>query len=633
VGLIENLRLGHSTIVAHAGRTKGAKLKVVNHPLSGPLFTGPQIQPWTCEQCASKPVVTFHYLPRGAPNAYVNLAGTPAGFGFQPYDPEDPPADSDIETVTTDTGESVPFIVRREVGYLDRDQYAFAVLWLPGKPWTPAAPQAQFNRKLALMHGGGCDTGYAAGTAPDVMNPTLLGHGFAIASHALDNAGHACHIALQAESLIMTKELVVERLGPIRWTIGSGCSGGALTQQWVANAYPGVYQAITVACSFTDAVSSGMQYVDYTLLLAYYEDPSRWSAGTSWGPAEIAAVMDHPNPANPVSFTAVIANSADPSRPCPGVPAGQVYDREANPGGVKCTLQDYMVNVFGKRPDGFAHRPVGNDGIQYGLEPLLAGQITPAQFVDVNVRVGGIDEHGDIVERRSTADPLGVARAYRSGAANTASNLDQVAIIDMRGPDPGIFHDAYRTYAMRARLLRNFGTADNQVIWRSVAPMDVTLPDPAVLAADRWIARVQADPRKVPLAQKLREDKPGDLTERCTDGAGHDVAPISCDNAVALYGTPRMAAGMPMTDDTLDCELKPLRRDDYGAVTFTDEQWAQLVQTFPRGVCDYSRPGKERQPTVPWLTYQDAKGRAIHGGAAMAPEPRSTRLKRRRTVR
>ena len=31
---------------------------------------------------------------------------------------------------------TVPFIVRLETGYLDRDQYAIATLFDPSKPWT-----------------------------------------------------------------------------------------------------------------------------------------------------------------------------------------------------------------------------------------------------------------------------------------------------------------------------------------------------------------------------------------------------------------------------------------------------------------------------------------------------------------
>ena len=35
--------------------------------------------------------------------------------------------------------------------------------------------------------------------------------------------------------------------------------------------------------------------------------------------------------------------------------------------------------------------------------------------------------------------------------------MNGVAIIDLRGPDPGAFHDAYRSWAIRARLEREHG--------------------------------------------------------------------------------------------------------------------------------------------------------------------------------
>ncbi len=134
-----------------------------------------------------------------------------------------------------------------------------------------------------LTHGASCDTAYESGSAPDVLLEDALAQGFAVASHALDNAGHNCNLVTQAESLIMTKEMVVERFGPLRYTIGSGCSGGSLVQQQVANAYPGVYQGITPQCSFTDAWSSAQQYVDYVGLREYLEGPgsaqSRHPAG------------------------------------------------------------------------------------------------------------------------------------------------------------------------------------------------------------------------------------------------------------------------------------------------------------------------------------------------------------------
>jgi hypothetical protein len=43
-------------------------------------------------------------------------------------------------------------------------------------------------------------------------------------------------------------------------------------------------------------------------------------------------------------------------------------------------------------------------------------------------------------------------------------------------------------------------------------------------------------------------------------------------------------------------------------------------------VCDYTKPAVDRQRTVPWLTYQNARGAVVHGGIPLGPAPRSVRL-------
>jgi hypothetical protein len=614
-GLVSGLTGGSSVLTARISGGRGARITLVNHSINGPLFTGPQIQPWACaagtvgKQCSAKPTYSYSYQPVG-------------GSGFRPYDASVPAAL--IASTTTQTGVTVPFIVRLETGYMDRDQYRIAVLFQPGKPFTGVAPQPQFNHKLVLTHGASCETEYQDAAAPDVMNAKALGAGFVVASHALDNAGHNCNLIVQAEALIMTKERVVEQYGTLRYTIGSGCSGGSLVQQQVANAYPGVYQGISPQCSFTDAWSSAQQYVDYVMLLAYFKDPSRWTPGTVWDPAAISEVIGHPNVGNPVTFTTAIPNSSDPSRSCPGVPTEQVYDPVKNPKGVKCTLQDYMVNVFGKRPDGFANRGLGNEGIQYGLAGLRTGLISPAQFADLNSHLGGLDIKGDVSPARLAGDPVGLQRVYSTGAVNSANNLDKVAIIDLRGPDPGAFHDVYRTYAMKARLLRNFGTSANQVLWRGQVPLlgDANYVDEAIFALDKWLGRVAADTSSRPLARKIIADKPSDIGERCTDGAGVALPALVCDQTVAPYASPRIAAGGPLADDVMQCQLKPLRRDDYN-VSFSASDFAALKKAFPKGVCDYSRPGVAQKGATAWLRYQDASGKVIYGGTPMGPAPRS----------
>ncbi|MEX0834769.1 MAG: DUF6351 family protein, partial [Nitriliruptor sp.] len=300
LGLVAGLDLGDNVIQAEAPDGRGARITLTNAPQSGPVFSGPLIEPWSCTNgsdepdCSQEPTVTYHYRSTNPVASVVpplTAAGQSVLSRFQPYDPADPP--SDVATTTTDDGEEVPFIVREEVGYSLRDQYRIAALWDPEQgDWPdPTSENPGYANKLVLTHGQSCDTSYASGTAPAVLFEDALSQGFAVASHALDHAGHNCNLVTQAESLIMTKEMVAERFGPIRYTIGSGCSGGSLVQQQVANAYPGVYQGITPQCSFTDAWSSAQQYVDYVGLRNFFEGPGSFESQIL--PAQWPSIFGH----------------------------------------------------------------------------------------------------------------------------------------------------------------------------------------------------------------------------------------------------------------------------------------------------------------------------------------------------
>ncbi len=636
-GLVTGLSLGKNVLRAVLPDGRGARITLTDAPLGGPVFSGPQIQPWACTdgakdaQCNREPVVAWSYMPTG-------------GGGLQPYDPASPP--TDVATTTTDEGNEVPFIVREETGVSLRDEYKIAALADPTKPIDPAAENPGFANKLVLTHGASCDTAYEMGSAPDVMFEDALAQGFAVASHALDNAGHNCNLVTQAESLIVTKELVAERFGPLTYTIGSGCSGGSLVQQQVANAYPGVYQGIIPQCSFTDAWSSAQQYVDFVGLRAYLEGP-----GLADGilPAQWASIYGHANPANAIDFTEVIPNSGDPSRSCPGVPAEDVYSAD-NQSGVRCSFQDYMVNVFGTVPSGpdagKARRPISNIGIQYGLSGLLAflkqdvadptrPPLAPSQFVALNEGVGGFDYDFERTDTRTVADPVAQDRVYRSGAVNTGAHLDQVAIIDLGGPEPGAFHDVYRKYAMRDRLVREHGSSANQVFWEGQTPLlgDVSFVDDAIRAMDEWLAAVEADKSSLPLAKKIlaAKEKTG-VTERCVGADGADVPLSVCDTTVdaTIFSSPRIEAGggdalVGFTDDRLDCQTVPLESYDYAGQAFTEvfsaAEQATLKAVYPTGVCDYSKPGKGFQAATTWLTYQDAQGKVVYGGTPMGAAP------------
>ena len=698
IGLVEGLPLGTSVLTARLPDGRGAWLEVTNHPNGGPVFSGPQLQPWTCqdtavdEQCNQPP--TFSYLYQST---------DPFVRGLVPYDPDSPP--DDVAMTTTDEGVTVPFVVRVEIGYQNRDQYRIAVLHHPGEPWAPWAPQEQWNGKVFIPHGGGCGGSYGVGGAPtedfsgtfdfipDEVPVTLgdsataaLGRGFAAVSTAMANTGHNCSNAMNAESLMMAKEHFVETYGEIRYTIGSGCSGGSIAQQTVANSYPGIYQGLIVTCSFPDTASPGVQFFDYHMLRLYFEAPGRWGPGVVWTPAQWAAVEGHGLPVNAILADELLFKAAvDPTADCGHISVEQRYHPDTNPGGVRCDIFDFMIHLFGPREPsawsdveqmlgrGFAGVPIGNVGVQYGLEALQAGLITPAMFVDLNEKVGGLDIDALPSPNRLVPDTPALQRLQRTGWANSASNLTDVAIIDHGGPDPGAAHDAMWAWTMRERLVREQGHHDNQVIWFGQAPIigDPNYPTEALLAMDRWLAAVEVDERDVSLADKIVEDRPEDLHDRCSQVSaigspdapaiplvqptldqvfGPEIAslltaaqpvldpalglvvdpalevvcgaPLVGETFQARFSTPRGVAGQPTTYDDHNCALRPPDRDDYGLVGLDDTQWATMQAAFPEGVCDWSQPGVGKQDTLTWMTYGDART-AIFGGTPLGPAPTS----------
>jgi hypothetical protein len=644
-GLVTGLRIGKSVLTATLPSGRGARITITDHPNGGPVFSGPQIEPWTCEpgatdqKCDQPPKFTYLYESNSLLKA-----------GLIPYDVSHPP--SDVAMTTTDAGVKVPFIVREETGYEDRDAYRIEILWQPGQPWAPWAPQQQWNHKVLIMHGYNCVTAFrtssppfadAAGTlAPNPVlidsSQTALGLGFAVMSTALDNSNDDCNPALQAESLVMAKEHLTETYGEIDYTIGTGCSGGSLAQQWIANAYPGIYQGIILQCSFPDAGSSGQQIVDYEALGNYFAHAS------GWNPFQEAYVEGTAVEFLPLNIDGTLSAAGFfpfvlPNRsPCPGITAAQEYNAATNPGGVRCGILDWAINLLGPRVTsvwdaqeqavghGFAGSPVDNVGVQYGLGALNSRQISPAQFVDMNARIGGFNIDFKPQPGRMVADEPALANAYRDGVINEANNMNQVAIIDLRGSnDPGLAHDTFRTFATRARLDRDFGTHANQVVWEGPIPLlgDLDFDNEALIAMNHWLDSVAADGTARTLPQKIIADKPSSVTDECSDGLGTKLASTLCSSLVVpVYGTPRTVAGEAITTDQNKCALVPLDRASY-KVTFTDAQWAQLQQTFPDGVCDFSEPGVSQQPTVPWLTYQNAGGQVIYGGRPLGPAPAS----------
>jgi len=632
VGLVRGLAVGDNLLAAaRAGHGKGARtqVRVTNYPISGPIISGPHEHPFFCttsifavpvvggtlgnpldENCSIVTRADYVYQSSRAPNP------------FKPLD-RSAPMPADVMMTTTNAGTTVPFIVRMEHGTINRAVYQLAILHNPyaEAALDPFHRPAGWNGKLIYTHGGGCRSGwYSQGLGTGgVLDVFMLGQGYAVASASLNVFGNNCNDLLASETTMMVKERFVEEFGPPEFTIGWGSSGGSYQSHQTSDNYPGIFDGIVIGHSFPDVTSSTLITLFDSRLLQHYfnvtaprlfsTEQQRLTAGFGQF-GEIANLDDN-------------AKRLDPTAEFPAVvPISARYDPIANPTGARGDVYDHTVNAYGRyRDTGFARRPIDNVGVQYGLAALSQGQISKAQFLDLNARIGGLDIDARPMPARTVADRGATRRAYESGRiTNGGGGLAGTPIIDSRGYTDNIttgdIHMRIHQFSMRARLVEANGDADNQVLWvgtGAVLDLDSRKPplQDAIRQMDRWLENVLADASDDPLRVKVRRAKPADLLDACFTASGKKIVepqtlngPDECATLYPTFVGPRLSAGAPLTDDVIKCRLKPLDRTDY-AVQFTPDEWQQLHQIFAHGVCDWSKAGVEQRPLKgTWLKVE-----------------------------
>ena len=625
-GLVEGLEEGTNVLRVRPANGVGRSLEIHNHPIGGPVFSGPQVQPWLCRtQVQSNPSLGASTDAKCNAPTVTELLYRNTANQFVAYNAASPPDPAAVQQTTTDQGKTVPFIVERVTGTANRGIFQFALLVDPTKPVSPWTEQP-WNHKYVNTFGGACGVNYQQPTVGNVLvgqNASLLGRGFAVGTSSLNTYGNQCNDIISAEALMMTKEILTERHGPIRYTIGNGGSAGTMQQHLITEAYPGLLDGITTSLLYEDHWYQVVSSFDCILLWRYFGLPNGLLGLPNnpnplfLTPAERQKVWGS-NPAGPdnmcgtkINFT-VVELIADSPFGCsgPAEPPLWRWNAVTNPGGTRCTIQDYQRALFGVVPDGKAPSPIDNVGVQYGLEALRAGTLTTEQFVDVNARIGGLDIDGVWQPQRTAGNVGALETIYRSGRNVSGRGTASVAEIEVRNniTDTG-FHPPFHSFTYRARLDETNGNHDTHVIW---VPNGGQTPDP-ILTVDAWLAGVEADASGDPLSAKLARHKPAEAVDACFR-AGGVVQDVMCtDPATGVpgwqyYGNPRLVAGWPFTIDHYKCRLKPLDRADYAPLAFSDAQWAQLQQAFPTGVCDYSKPAVGQQPSIPWLTFADGPG-------------------------
>jgi hypothetical protein len=613
-GLVTGLPLGETTLTARTVAGGESTLVLTNHPSTGPVFAGPQVQPWVCNTAQ-------HGLgpprDRGCSTpALVSWVYKSAVTGrFEAYDPANPPPSATVAATTTDQGVSTPYVVKVEKGVMDRGLYTIAVLGDPARPWTALHPQRTWNGKLGSPFGGSCNPRHqqeSVDTGINEMQPTLfsvlddakLSKGFMVAHNGLGNLGSNCDDVVAAEALMMLEEHIREHYGPIRFTIGYGCSGGSMLQHLIAADYPGLLDGITPACSFPDVWSTITESEDCHLLNHVFDsDPT-------WAPHQRAAVTGYQTTATCEAYDKLPVNNTqswlDPTN-AGGCGSGiAAYDPTTRPHGTRCTVQDYEVAQLGRRPDGFANRPYDNVGVEYGLRAYQSGTITAEQFVSLNEQVGGDDIDWKHTPGRTRG--TGLRNAYLGGRIVDGTALAEVPILDLRGTSNQEIHTDYHSWALRARLDEANGTHANQVIWTS-HPQNV---DPVAYARsfflmDAWLTNIEKDRRPISRARKVALDKPADAADSCFVAGTQVTDATACGTAFPFYADPRIAAGGRLSGGVLACALRPAVR----LSGLSDEQWARLRRVFPTGVCDPSRPGREQAHSIPWASYSSGSPRPL----------------------
>jgi hypothetical protein len=605
-GVVDGLRLGvnHLTaVVTGPAGTRRATLAVTNHPITGPVLSGPHQEPFVCEtegaglgppldaDCSATPRVDW----------YARSAVT---GGFTPLPDPSAPYPPDTATTTTSDGRTVPFVVKVESSTINRSITRIAVLD------DPHAGTSSWNRRLVHAFGQSCGTGHHQGTnspdnalgqvsssgnpydnafAPFVDLPAQLGTGAMTVHSTLTILGVDCNDVVSAETLMMVKEHIIESHGPVLHTIGSGASGGAIQQYTAANNYPGLIDAGTPIISFPDMTTTLMTIGDCLVLdRVFNADPLRWpepkrQAVTGHRSSQICADWD-------ASYSSLLRPDAcDP----------------IVPDNVRCTFQDDQVHLWGRDPvTGFARRPLDNTGVLYGLVALRSGAITAADFVDLNAAAGGLDIDGNFVDERMDMGEDVAAIAYATGRVtgrgalhltpviDSHPNLDLVPVVDV--------HDAARSYMVRARLATHLGGDGSLALWQG-APY----PSASFAPAEQWLTALEsAGPTAddASRAAAVVATRPASAADKCT------VLGVDADTTepcrTAAGTSPRIAAGGPATEDVIKCELEAIEAADFPQLS--PAQLATLRATFPDGVCDWDATGVgETDRSTPWLSFGD----------------------------
>ncbi len=653
-GVVSGLPEGDTVVTAFAGPHR-ARVTLTNHPITGPMFAGPKQEPFLCatdshranamlgevldDDCSVETRVDFLYFA--------------AEDGFQPYDPAGPRPD-DMTTVQLPDGSEVDYVVRWERGTINRFIYSIAML-SPASQDGEEPDLSAWNGRLVYSFQGGVGIGrYQGGPSRGSMLVSpLLERGYAIAYSTANKTGEHYDLILGGETALMVKDRFVTAYGIPDYTVGVGGSGGGIQQYVYAQNHPTLLDAAIPQYSYPDMATQTIHVGDCELLERWFDakvaqDPtSRWA---NWEERTLiegmAAWNDLPNeyfggaPGLSECVNGWRGLSPLALNPHFGTAPGVTPEQQMS---THWTHFEDAVNVYGRRDDGYARSTWDNVGVQYGLQALVNGDISPEEFLDLNAFVGGWKDQADMVQEgcpfigelcqdpqqfdpwsarnmnlspdgrtpapRTEADPGAIEAVLNSGLYYRGElNIPTIDWRNYRERELDM-HNTVQSFATRQRL-RNAGTPEeNMVIWfTDIIPGEFRF-DQTMMAfevIDEWMANLAANPD-----MSVADARPQFAVDACFDEQGQliyagadawdgilDDRPAGpCTERFEIYSTSRMVAGGPITGDVYKCALQSVdeavAKGLYGDWEPDAVDVARLKEIFPTGVCDYTQPGVE----------------------------------------
>jgi hypothetical protein len=472
-GVIDRLNLGENSIVVKQhGRGRGlpqpAHLTLTNHPISGPVFSGPHQHPFLCS-------VQYHGLGQplidhdseGFPVFATDADGNPTdeiiGFsrncgaetavnylykstegGFKPYDPSDG-RPSDMAQTTTSEKLTVDFIVRWKRGTINRFIYSIAMLAPSGEDGTELDTSA-WNGRLIYYFQGGVAIGHYQGdpSTSRMLYEHGLSLGHAVAYSTGTKSGTHYNMVLGGETALMVKERFIELYDLPLYTVGLGGSGGAVQQYVYGQNHKGLIDAAIPQYSYPDMVTQAVHIGDCEPLEFFMDVLD--GANPRWQTWSNRTLLEGLN-ASPAIFNPYTQSFGASEcvmgwrglaplalNPLYGAVRGmELYQPPEAVAAIHWTHFGDLVNFLGVGDDGYARRYWDNVGVQYGLGAVASGEIAPQEFLKLNFTVGGWKEDPDMVQEGSPFYPPGVIDLSNW---DPWSARNQVFSVDLSMPAP-----------------------------------------------------------------------------------------------------------------------------------------------------------------------------------------------------